>query len=237
MRPASASAMPSLTAAMKRACSVIFVRIRSRGLDGLLPSYRRRGRAACYLYAGVIEIPLPLMSKLARQGAEIVRAQTTFADVRVDDGVFRIEYEGKQEASLVPGRVSALRFESEHELLIDYREPWLDLLLSSAPDAVAEAEHDLVAAVDEIFHGWRKLRRYANKVLADVLRDGFGLALRGPGMLALRAEHILARHGARTQLRPWPGRAAEEGFSALVADRSFVVAKAFRATSDAPVGA
>jgi len=115
-------------------------------------------------------IPLPVLTELAAvHGAEIVRAQTTFADVRIGQGAFRITYSSKKETSLVPGRVGDLRFEREHELLIEYREA--------------------------------------------------------------RGEHLLAEGGARTQLRPCAAPACGD-VMALIAGRSFVVARNFHATED-----
>jgi hypothetical protein len=79
-------------------------------------------------------VPLEMVESLvASHGAEVVVAQTTFVSLRVAGRSLRITYDRKVEASIAPGRVRIIRFVSEHELLIEYRSPTAELLISSAP--------------------------------------------------------------------------------------------------------
>jgi len=166
---------------------------------------------------------------VAAHGAEVVVAQTTFASVRVAGRLLRISYERKVEGSIAPRHVRAVRFASEHELLIEYRLPISDLLIASAPDRPEIVEERLQQATHDMFHGWRDARHFANPVLGSVLRDGFGLVLRGPEPLVENMERVLVEHGARTQRRA-AARKPRPDLMVFTADRGFVIAHGFRAT-------
>lgn len=139
--------------------------------------------------------------------ATITRTQTTFLDLAVTTGTFRVHYRDKAEFLVRNGANGALAHFTEHPLLWDYNGPWNTLYVSGAapdPPALARALHKAVASAS---HQWRALDRYLNgqnrasslALLDQNLADGSGLLVEGaPVVIAQAVADVCRQHGAAT---------------------------------------
>jgi len=171
--------------------------------------------------------------------ATITRTQTTFLDLAVTTGTFRVHYRDKAEFLIRNGANGALAHGTEHPLLWDYNGPWNTLYVSGAapdPPALVDALQRAVAIAS---HQWRALDRYlfgsnpANSLalLEQNLADGSGLVLEGaPVVIAQAVSQVCQQHGAATYslapLGPAPAPVTEP-FSVLFIGTCYVIARGF----------
>jgi hypothetical protein len=164
---------------------------------------------------------------------EIIRRQTTFWDLRCDDGrIERIHFLGKEEWRFVDARCAAFVILDEHPLLIDYRWEWARVYLAGqalcCKRVVRRLERDIEARVGP----WRSPSDYLNSFGAErLLRAGEGMLLSGPLPIVEVCESVLRR--SRVAFTRLPGPAARWPRQALVAGGNFVVAGAFRVEGSA----
>ena len=161
-------------------------------------------------------------------GYEITRRQTTFWDLRCDDGrIERVHFLGKEEFAFLDPIASSYAIVEEHALLIDYQFAWEAIYVASpvsAPDQVLRA---LTLAIDARLDGWRPASCYLNEFGAErVLRDGYGQLLAAPTPIAETCRAALNAAGAR--FSTLPGRPSRWPRQALIAGVNSVVAKSFR---------
>jgi hypothetical protein len=143
--------------------------------------------------------------------ATITRVQTTYLEVAVSTGVFRIQYRDKVEFVAKPSAQGRLAQMRDHPLLWDYNGPCDTVYLSTAaldpPHLVAELQR-VVATVTQ---GWRSLERYlflrpkasALTLLTQNLADGSGLLLqRAPFAIGEVVRTACQQHGVTTYTLP-----------------------------------
>ena len=170
----------------------------------------------------------------------ISRAQTTYLDLAVATGTYRVHYRDKAEFLVRNGANGRLVHCTEHPLLWDYNGPWDTLYVSGpAPDPAALVEA-LQRAVSTASHQWRALDRYlfgrnrANSLalLEQNLADGSGLLLEGaPLVIAQAVTEVCQQHGAATYslapLGPAPAPVTEP-FSVLFIGACYVIVRGFK---------
>ena len=139
--------------------------------------------------------------------AIITRTQTTYLDLAVPSGTFRIQYRDKAEFLVRKGANGVLAHYTEHPLLWDYNGPWNTLYVSAAAPNPPALVNALQGAVATASHQWRALDRYlfgsnrANSLalLGQNLADGSGLLLEGaPVAIAQAVSQVCQQHGAAT---------------------------------------
>ena len=171
--------------------------------------------------------------------ATVTRAQTTYLDLAVATGTYRVYYRDKAEVLIRNGATGGLVHGTAHPLLWDYNGPWDTLYVSGAapdPPALVEALQRTVATAS---HQWRALDRYlvgsnrANSLalLEQNLADGSGLLLEGaPVVIAQAVSVVCQQHGATTYsmapLGPAPAPVTEH-FSVLFIGACYVIARGF----------
>lgn len=172
--------------------------------------------------------------------ATITRAQTTYLDLVVSTGAFRVHYQDKVEGWVKPGVQGLLAQETDHPLLWDYNGPRETAYLSQpAPDPlrlVTELQH----TVTTVTHGWRRLEHYlflrhklnAVTLLAQNLADGSGLLLQAaPVTVAEVVRATCHQHGALTYTLPpvlgAPTARAALPMRVLLIGKCYVIARNF----------
>lgn len=161
-------------------------------------------------------------------GYEITRRQTTFWDLRRDDGrLERIHFLGKEEFAFVEPRASSYAIVKEHAVLIDYQFSWETIYLAGPVSSPDHALRALTLAMEARADGWRPATRYLNEFGAErILRNGDGQLLEAPIPIAEASRAALNAAGARfTTLRGHPTRWPRQ---ALIAGVNYVVAQSFR---------
>ena len=172
--------------------------------------------------------------------ATITRTQTTYLDLAVATGTFRVHYRDKAEFLIRNGVTGVLAHCIEHPLLWDYNGPCNTLYVSGAapdPPALVDA---LQRAVATASYQWRALDRYlpgsnqANSLalLEQNLADGSGLLVEGaPGVIAQAISEICQEYGAATYsltpLGPTPVPVTEP-FSVLFISACYTIARGFK---------
>ena len=161
-------------------------------------------------------------------GYEITRRQTTYWDLRCDDGrIERIHFLGKEESAFLDPIASSYAIVEEHAVLIDYQFSWEAIYVASPVSAPDQALRALTLAIEAGVDGWRPASGYLNEFGAErILRDGYGQLLAAPIPIAETSRAALTAAGARfTTLRDRPSRWPRQ---ALIAGVNYVVAKSFR---------
>ncbi|MFD1875512.1 hypothetical protein [Hymenobacter bucti] len=143
--------------------------------------------------------------------ATITRVQTTYLEVAVSTGVFRIQYRDKVEFVAKPSAQGRLAQMRDHPLLWDYNGPCDTVYLSNAaldpPHLLAELQR-MVATVTQ---GWRSLERYlflrpkasAVTLLTQNLANGSGLLLQSAPIAIVEVVRTACQqHGVTTYCRP-----------------------------------
>ena len=170
--------------------------------------------------------------------ATITRTQTTYLDLAVATGTFRVHYRDKAEFLIRNGANGMLAHGTAHPLLWDYNGPWNTLYVSGpAPDPPALVDA-LQSAVATASHQWRALDRYlfgANRanslaLLKQNLADGSGLLLEGaPVVIAQAVSEICQQNGTATySLAPLGPAPVTEPFSVLFIGTCYVIARGFK---------
>lgn len=159
---------------------------------------------------------------------EIVRRQTTFWDVRRQDGtVERIHFLGKEEFGFADAHVPSFSIVEEHHVLIDYQFDWHGVYLAGPVANFEDVRDQLELSIEKTLGGWRSATRYFNEYGAErILRSGHGKLLDAPRPLVEVCSEVLDTAGVRFNCLP--GRPARWPRRALIAGPNFVVAKSFR---------
>ena len=169
--------------------------------------------------------------------ATITRAQTTYLDMVVSTGAFRVQYQDKVEGWVKPGVQGLLVQETDHPLLWDYNDPQETVYLSQPALDPARLVTELQLAVTTVTHGWRLLERYlslrhklsAITLLAQNLADGSGLLLQAaPVTVAEVVRATCHQHGAITYtLPPAPSAPTALPMRVLFIGGCYVIARNF----------
>lgn len=159
----------------------------------------------------------------------ITNRQTTRWDLQFDKGTkLRVHFEGKMESQFQSSRFENAMVYSQHPLLVEYLEPWVELSFKGIPPDPQAVAAAVEAMVEGMSQGWRASRRYVNAQLPfdDLLRAGGGVLWVGPASYGMAAASILQQAGV------WVGKQARTRVAVkpevLVLDRSYVVANSFR---------
>ena len=164
---------------------------------------------------------------------QILRAQTTFWELRDASGVRRITFVGKEEWHLDWKPADSFAILDEHPLLLDYTEPWSSIFISGthpSPEVVAE---DLRHIIATMLAGWRQPSTYLTKTdAARMLHEGYGLLLSAPQSVSAAASSLLGSAGIphRVLATRW----AAGAHRLLLIGSSFVVARDFRVAAASP---
>jgi hypothetical protein len=168
-------------------------------------------------------------SEVLGRGGKIVRRQTTFWDLQTSDGsTIRVHFDGKVEFGFVAQGFPGVEVTSSHPLLTEYKSPSDSLYIASSVVNPAEVLSELRSATATHFDGWRLFERYLNDHVSaeDLLREGYGLLLRGPREFVTDAASICSRFGIKVSVLT--GARAPAHLSALILGQNFVIARAFR---------
>ena len=163
------------------------------------------------------------------RGGEIIRRQTTFWDIQtIDEATIRVHFDGKVEFSFGESGFPDVELASSHPLLTEYKSPKDSLYVASSVANPEEVLSDLRSAAVTYFSSWRPLARYLNDQISAerLLRDGYGLLMRGPREFIADAAAICCRYGI--QVSVLPGGRTQTLLSALILGQNFVIARAFR---------
>jgi hypothetical protein len=171
--------------------------------------------------------------------ATITRVQTTYLEVAVSTGVFRIQYRDKVEFIAKPGAQGCLAQLRDHPLLWDYNGPCDTVYLSTAALDPTHLAAELQHAVATVTQGWRSLERYlfrrpkasALPLLTQNLADGSGLLLQSaPLAIGDVVRAVCQQHGVATYTLP-PVAPVSTGLplprQVLFIGKCYVIARAF----------
>jgi hypothetical protein len=140
--------------------------------------------------------------------ATIVSTQTTYLNLAVEKGAFRVDFIDKAEFRLKAGTQGILAIYSQHPLLLDHNEPRTSLYINSRPNNPQLLFEDIEQAVAQVSEGWRDLSFYLfrwNKAGAIVLaknniEQGSGILLDfAPASIVRAVVAACEKHGAATK--------------------------------------
>jgi hypothetical protein len=152
------------------------------------------------------------------------RRQTTYWDLRAEGGsVWRLRFKAKLEARFVAAQFGKLQLVDSHPILRQYDEPWSQLYFAGTPSDPTRLKRALAEAVAEGSDGWRTVEEYLNRAVH--LTKG-GLLMRAPRTLIVKAATLLEEAGLTASTID--GAAVRQSRRAVVMDRTFIVARAFR---------
>ena len=161
----------------------------------------------------------------------ISHRQTTFWDFSSPEEMTRIHFVEKQEQSYVSPECDEPHVVSEHPVLLDYKDAWRSVYLSSAASLPEAALEYLAAEIASIVAPWRSSSSYFNDLVdpLELLRGGSGLLAYAPQTVADRLCGALDVLGIG--FSALPSRQPRWPMQALIAGQNFVVAREFRTTS------
>lgn len=172
--------------------------------------------------------------------ATIGTTQSTYLDLRVVAGVFRLYYVDKVEFRLKSGTHGPLAHYSQHPLLVDYQQPYATVYITSQASNPDGLWQDIAQAVARASDNWRSVDSYLLQwrhgadrwaVVKQNLVDGRGLLVEAaPLAIAEAVVEACTRHGATTsvlaaqepRLNPMPP------FGVLFIGPCYVVARDFK---------
>lgn len=166
----------------------------------------------------------------------ILKRQTTYLDYydRQEEQACRIHYDKKWEFELEGRDTSRLEILTEHPLLWQLREPWIQLYIYESASDPRRVLFELDTCVRLHFHGWRTFVYFANEHynLEQLLTKGSGLLYTGPFSPARDLTAVLDKHKIRWSTLPnletitVLDEIAKRG-KLLLMDSDYVIAKDF----------
>ncbi len=167
-------------------------------------------------------VPLDL-----RRGGTIVGRQTTYWDLRSDQGALsRLHFKSKAETRFVEAQFSTIELVDAHPILGQYLEPWSRLFFAGTATDPENVKRVLAERVAAASGGWRSLGEYLNG-RGDTL-GGYGLLLHAPASLVKIATAVLNEAGLVTSELEGRGPAERPRAIAMMMGRNFIVAREFR---------
>jgi hypothetical protein len=175
--------------------------------------------------------------------ATIVATQSTYLDLQVAAGVFRLYYVDKVEFRLKKGTHGPLAHYSHHPLLVDYQQPHATVYVTSQASNPDGLWQDIAQAVARASNNWRSANSYLLQwrhgadrwaVAKQNLVDGRGLLVEAaPLAIAEAVVEACTRHGATTSLlaAPEPRLGPVPPFGVLFIGSCYVVARSFQIQS------
>lgn len=163
--------------------------------------------------------------------ATIIRRQSTFWDFHTEASFLRIHFSGKQAFRFISEEFDSIFIFTEHPVLLDYRYPWLNVYLASAPPDAADFLRQLASAVSNQVGPWKSLKDYINTSFSshiELVRCGYGLLFHAPAPLVEKLLPIFDSSGVRHSVLEGGPPSGSVTAKALIAGRSFVIANAFR---------
>lgn len=117
---------------------------------------------------------------------KIIERQSTFIRfVTPESRQYKIDYIEKKEFLVDELSFRGVRVPSEHPLLDHYKQPILDVYISSKVENPAELARELSAMVNKEYYGWRTVNECFNPQcsIESLLDGGYGLLYSGPNIL------------------------------------------------------
>jgi hypothetical protein len=158
----------------------------------------------------------------------IRRRQSTFWDFESTERTLRVHFIGKLEHHFVSNHAEHLEITEEHPVLINYRNPWTEIYVSSKALNPGKLSVELLHSIQVVLGVWRSPSEYFNREvkLRVLLEGGLGLLFVGPEPLAAKVQEVLQESEVR--FTALPSKRSEQQVKALVAGKNFVVANDFR---------
>ncbi len=137
---------------------------------------------------------------------KIIERQSTFIRfVTPQSNQYKIDYIEKKEFLIDELSFCGVRVLSEHPLLEHYKQPTLNIYISSKVEDPSELARGLSAMVNEEYRGWRTVDECFNPQcsIESLLEGGYGLLYSGPSILGQKVITKLEENGIKfsTEIR------------------------------------
>ena len=172
-----------------------------------------------------------IIEDLNNQIVEIQDFNSNYIILNFENENYRFDYLEKKEAFLKHRTVCKLKLFSDHPLLIDYNESFLEIFLNSKPQNIEFFLENIEGIIHNRVQGFRELKDYLNKSDLDFetflknINDGKGKFINAPFSVVVEIEKFFIENNIKFKIFGEPKKIKNQ---LLILDNQYVIATEFK---------
>lgn len=138
---------------------------------------------------------------------KIENFKTTFITLNFENEIYRFNYVDKKEAFLKQNKEGILKSYSEHPLLINYNENFLEIFINSSPLNSEAFIEEIKYSINKRIENYRDWKNYINlntginfKIFEENIKNGNGKILYAPISIVENIEKICDKYNVKIKV-------------------------------------
>ena len=171
-----------------------------------------------------------IIEDLNNQIVEIQDFNSNCIILNIENENYRFEKQKKKEAFLKHRTVCKLKLFSDHPLLIDYNESFLEIFLNSKPQNIEFFLENIEGIIHNRVQGFRELKDYLNKSDLDFetflknINDGNGKFMNAPFSIVVEIEKFFIENNIKFKTF---GEKRSFNNQLLMLDNQYIISRKF----------